>query len=332
MTVANRGRAAAAALTLAFALPAAAQPVAALALAGGDIQSLPNNHQVALGIAQSQVVVIGKVVAADSDYALARPAGGAAGQKVGWNTATVKIGEALVGAKGKTHVRVGWSPNGGTGLESTINLQPAFGGGFAPAGLAARDDVEIAVGIVAPLAEGQEVALLLNLHPEGDFYVQTPFVPPLVKGQGNYDADLKQIRKVLKVTSDPVAALKAKDPAERAFAATTFVHKYRTPPQPVDGRPIRLEPVPAEESKLILKALAEMDWNKLDETGNAPLQNAFWTLGLTDRDGWRQPTANPGNDANAITGEAAKKWLADHADTYKLQRYVAAPTAARTRR
>ena len=50
--------------------------------------------------------------------------------------------------------------------------------------------------------------------------------------------------------------------------------------------------------------------------GMNPLMS-FYQLGLTDKDGWK-----PSPDQTKQQ-EEAKKWLKDHADSYKLQRFVA---------
>ena len=46
-------------------------------------------------------------------------------------------------------------------------------------------------------------------------------------------------------------------------------------------------------------------------------QNYFFRLGLTEKEGWKQP-----QDAAAIP-DAAKKWLKDNAEKYRIERYVA---------
>jgi hypothetical protein len=46
-------------------------------------------------------------------------------------------------------------------------------------------------------------------------------------------------------------------------------------------------------------------------------QSLFYQLGATDKDGWTPPK-NP--QANQV--EAAKKWVKEHADTYRIQRFV----------
>ena len=46
-------------------------------------------------------------------------------------------------------------------------------------------------------------------------------------------------------------------------------------------------------------------------------QQVFFRLGLTEKDGWTPP-----KDYKQFP-EAASRWLKDHADTYRIQRFVA---------
>jgi hypothetical protein len=45
-------------------------------------------------------------------------------------------------------------------------------------------------------------------------------------------------------------------------------------------------------------------------------QGAFLRLGLTEKDGWTMS-----KDATAVN-DAAKKWLKDNAETYRVQKFV----------
>ena len=307
MRLAHRGRAAVLALLLAAPAAGSARSIARI----NPVVALQN------AASQADVVVVGTVVAVETEFAQARSAPfTAAGPTVGWTTATVKVSADLLGAAGKTHLRVGWLPNQSYGY-SIYNA----GGRAMP----------YYSGVPVNLSEGQDVCLCLTMHPDGDFYVPAFNSAPLVKGQGNYDADLKTVMKVVGVMRDPAAALTAKEAEDRAFAAATLVRKYRTPPQAVEGWAVKFEPVAAAESKLILAALAEMDWNKFDESGINRLQMAFNLLAPSAPDGWTPPQVLGGQDSNAVMSAAVKKWLADHAGTYKMQRYVAETAAPKKR-
>src|ERR1700738_5017845 len=90
--------------------------------------------------------------------------------------------------------------------------------------------------------------------------------------------------------------------------------RYRTPKAWAQ----KTEAIGAEESKRILQALAEADWTpKPGDAFVTTPDKAFAQLGLTDKDGWAQPA-----DFKDYP-EAAKKWLKENADKYRIQRFVA---------
>jgi hypothetical protein len=94
-----------------------------------------------------------------------------------------------------------------------------------------------------------------------------------------------------------------------------FVLHYRTPPR--SAGPPKTEPIDATESKLILQTLADWDWKQRDPNAwQMTPQNLFLRLGLTEKDGWKQP-----GDFQQLP-EAARQWLRDNFGKYRIQRYV----------
>jgi hypothetical protein len=118
-------------------------------------------------------------------------------------------------------------------------------------------------------------------------------------------------RALRRTLADPKKALGSKDAMERMFTASMLIHGYRTPRAVYAGEP-RTEPIEADLSKLILETLAAADWN----TPSAAVgpYGSFIRLGLTDKDGWTQP-----NDFKEFV-PAARKWLREHADSYRIRR------------
>jgi hypothetical protein len=86
---------------------------------------------------------------------------------------------------------------------------------------------------------------------------------------------------------------------------------------------IETEKVPAEESKICLKALAEGDW-KLDPNDATSFNGyrVFNQIGLTDKDGWKYPLVKPGEDFIDKTKEAFVAWLAGPGKNYQLSKFV----------
>ncbi len=239
---------------------------------GKRIAPLP----IPLRVARADVVVAGKVTAIeDRTVKAARFPGDT--MPAEYRVAVVKVEEALLGARGLTHVRVGFVPSGG-------GPRVYF-----------RSD----------LARGQEACLLLTVHPSGKFH-QILFDGILDRNQA------AEVKKTARLLADPMAGLKAKSRDDRALMAALLVHRYRNPQ--AGGKQ---EPIGAEESKLILEALAGADW------GQAPgrdyrlsPQSSFQMLGLQPADGW-QAVGFQQLEA------AARQWLKANAGKYRIKRYVA---------
>lgn len=258
-------------------------------------------------VIQAEVIVVGKV--ADLEKDLVRAAQSPGGPKVGYQVATVKITEGLAGAKGVTHVRVGFVP------------APAQPNGFEGKGRRLPN-----YAVSQNLTSGQEGCLFLRKHPEEDFYVQTPNGTIIDKSRQNYDKELERIKRYVKAIEDPMASLKAKETIDRQTAACLLVIKYRSyPPVASPKAQVKQEAIPAEESKLILQTLAEMEWGKFDPNGVANLSNVFYLLNLTPNDGFKQPRARGGEDFNKIMSEAVGRWMKESASKYTIRRYTVSP-------
>ena len=69
-----------------------------------------------------------------------------------------------------------------------------------------------------------------------------------------------QHRGTLRV-ADPMASLKSKDANERVLTAGMLIYRYRDCRKNPNGK-AKEEPIDAAQSKLILTAIAEGDWNQ----------------------------------------------------------------------
>ena len=293
----------------------AALTAAAVLVAAADAKALriaiPNLSPTQRTI-QADTIVVGKVTGLEKELVEATQYPGAP-QKIGFQIATIKIDQTLAGAKGLTVLRVGFQP-----APNVQPVPPQPGGPVRPF-IRPRPFMQVT------LQAGQEGCFFLRKHHDGEFYVIVPNAQPLDKKADTFQKDLDAVKRTLKVVDDPMTALKSKDAADRAFAATTLVQKYRQMPPTYDGKPARTEPVPAEESKLILKAIGEMEWNTPFnvQTGTMPPQNLFFMLGVTPEDGWKQPAFNGQGDFNKVMQEAIHNWLKANGDKYRIQRYAA---------
>jgi hypothetical protein len=251
--------------------------------------------------ALAQAVVVGKVTGF-ADKTVSAPAFPGATDKVEYQVAIVQVGDALLGAKDMKEVKVGFIPPGGGG--------PAGGPG-GPVFIKRRPSVNLQVD--------QEYLLYLTPHHEAPFYVaQNYFDATIKKDNPNFDKELDEVKRCVKLLADPMASLKAKEADDRTLTAEMLVARYRMPR--ASAKEPKTEDLGAEESKLILQALAHADWNPKPVAGPGGFQmsplNSFFQLGLTEKDGWKPP--QDGKELEA----AAKKWLKDNADKYRIQKFV----------
>ncbi len=249
-------------------------------------------------VAQADVVVIGKVTAIEEKPVLATAAPGVK-EKTEYHVAIIKVQDALLGAKGLTHIKVGF-------------IIPPPAPPVKPGGpvllIKRRPTVKFNVD--------QEVCVFLKRHHDGDFYVAAAYFDVIDKKNANFEKDVEQAKKAAKVLADPMASLKSKSADERTFTACLLVSRYRAWRRPN----AKTESIEADESKLILTALADADFAKPIAPNTVMPRTAFAQLNLTDKDGWVWKPA-PNTPATAY-GEAAKRWLKEHADTYRIQRFV----------
>jgi hypothetical protein len=118
-----------------------------------------------------------------------------------------------------------------------------------------------------------------------------------------------------------MASLKAKSADDRFLTAAMLIGRYRSVQFGAAPAGTKNVPIGAEESKLILQALAGADWTKNDPDSQLSPQRSFFQLGVTDQDGFKIPPPGPGG-VQDVAG-AAKAWLKSHAATYRVQRIVA---------
>jgi hypothetical protein len=174
----------------------------------------------------------------------------------------------------------------------------------------------VRVGLLsAEPAAGVEGCFFLTPHPTQPFYVLDQGFPNFITKASDPNG-LATAKRCCKLLKDPLASLKAKEADDRYLTAAMLVIRYRGVNN--DGLPRKAEPIPAEESKLILQVLRDADWNRNAGDRMNP-QYTFSMLGLTPQDGWQPP-----QDFTKFHA-TAKGWLAKHADTYRIQRLVPHP-------
>jgi hypothetical protein len=249
--------------------------------------------------ARAEVVVTGAVSAIEKEMVKAIRFPGDT-EKALYRVAVIKIDKAVVGGEAITHVKVGFIPPPPV---DRIAPRPPIRGGFQPV------DLQV----------GQKGVFFLTRHPSGEFYTITPMMPPLNSKDENFKAQAAEVTQAAAALADPKKALKAEKAEERLIAARTLVMKYRTYPE--NGEATERVKVPADESQLILKTIAEADWKKADENGPGAVQS-FYQLGLNAESGFQDPESKPGVDYRDALKAAFVAWLAGPGKDYRIEKVV----------
>jgi hypothetical protein len=185
-------------------------------------------------------------------------------------------------------------------------------------GKAGPEQVRVGVGPgprMPLLKEGQSGCFFLHRHPDEPFLVLSAGSDFIDSKRKDHDEALALVTRCAALLANTDEALRSADGDGRLLTAAMLVFRYRTPRHAYSGPP-RTEPIDAEQSRRILAVLKEgsfSDKAARDPTGRLTL---FLRLGLAEDDGWKPPPRLPD------VGPAAEKWLAAHADTYSIRRYI----------
>ncbi|MBX9680261.1 MAG: hypothetical protein K2X38_15990 [Gemmataceae bacterium] len=240
-----------------------------------------------------QTIAVGRVAALeDQDVEI-----GDGDNKQTWRIAVVQVSEGIKGAKAKQQIRVGFM----------IPQQPRPGVPQLSSGPYRGPQFQV----------GQEGLFMLQQHPQAKFQYAPIFYHFVSSQQPNFKKDVEDAKVSVHILQQPKEALSKGTAQEKLQAASLIVTSFRSPTGPNPKQ----EPVDAETSKLILKALRDADWNQQPGRFNQthPM-NVLFQLGLTEKDGFR-----PGGDTPAQTHQAAQQWLDANMNTYRIQRFVSQP-------
>jgi hypothetical protein len=247
-------------------------------------------------LALADMVLVGKVSGLEPELVHASPLLKIPGVgKIPYQVAVVSVATPILGGKAPSQVRVGYVVLSSAAKESQIKYRRL-----------AR----------VKLAEGQEGCFFLTKHPEEPFYVAQAAYEFLDQSKTkDYDKKLAEIKHNAELLRDPGAGLQSRSSADRLRTAAMLIFRYRTARVVYTGQPTTA-PIDASQSRRILAALADAEWKEEE----APLElspfSLFMRLDLTPEDGW----SPPGTVAGQIT--AAKKWLAENRNKYRIQKYV----------
>ncbi len=241
-------------------------------------------------VAQAAAIIVGRVAALeDKDIAV---------QGATYRIAVVQVTETIKGPKDQM-VKVGFLPRQQPNPGQPIIRQGRLG------------NVQLQVG--------QEGLFFLSKGPEEKFFTAPMYYDFIPSQQGDFQRQVGMARLGVKIGDQPLPALKSDKADERLYGAAVLIQKYRQFP----GMPnAKTEPIAADESKLILHALAKADWS--GQPGVLHPWNLFLQLGLKKEDGWELPRNV--RDQKEVH-QAAQGWLAKNAESYRIQRFVGTPGA-----
>ncbi|MSQ93167.1 MAG: hypothetical protein EXR98_01275 [Gemmataceae bacterium] len=243
-------------------------------------------------IVNSDAVFVGRVIEFEPMDVDAKPFPQAK-DPVKYRIGVVKVNQIIRGLKVEKTVRVGFIP-----VTPPKPGEPRIGG--------RRGGPQLEVG--------QEGLFMVSKHANGKFY-QAPdygyFVP---LAQQDFASEVATAKKVVAIMVNAKAVLESKDADERLLAASILISKYRTQKAPF---PNKEELIDAEESKLILNAIANAKWEPFDFRKTNP-QQLFFQLGISAKDGWKAPMKiNSPNDMR----DAVHAWVRAHGE-YRIKRFV----------
>jgi hypothetical protein len=234
-------------------------------------------------VAVADTIVVGKLASIGKKPITVKESG-QFNAEVSYSVAVVEIRETIKGAKGMKKLELGFPATNQPGQPRIPSLQ------------------------TTTFTQGQEICLLLKKHSSDKFYVVVGgYDYNLNKKNPNYRNSEALVRRCVKLLADPDKNLKSRARADRVLTASLLVYQYR---DPVGSKE---EEIDADQSKLIMKALAEADWKDV--------QPVFFKLSVNEKDGWKGPQAVRGR---VQTLEAAtREWIKANVNKYRIKRYVA---------
>lgn len=218
-----------------------------------------------------------------------------------YSVAVVKIVDPIKGVDKLTHIRIGFILQG----DRQPNELEDFGW-------------ERPVNLV----KGEKYLFIVDKHSSAGFYLSPNRAnSPRLTEMAPNTAVVDEAKMAALVLTDPMKALKAEKPQDRALAAMLVLMHYRMADQALTQRgPVIRVPLDAEENAAILKAVAEGDWTT-PVCGHIRLSQI---TEYTHTDGaWKRPVVPAGANADIANQKAFQEWLAGPGAKFQLQKLVA---------
>lgn len=270
-------------------------------LASGEV-ALPDR------VVRSDLVVSGRVVAVEPKDVEA-VISAEMPYKVDYRIAVVKVHEVVHGQKGLKELRLGF-------------ISPGQDRKVDKAGKAMQP---LSPFYFQAFTVGQDGLVFLRKHHQGDFYVSFLFFGGFHDSSdgATFTKNLEDVRRLSKVLEAPVEALKAENATNRYLAAVMLISRHRL--SWLKDRKLPEKTIDAEESKLLLKVLAEANWSDVNEAITSIMYpphpyRTFLQLGVTKADGYDPPVKSPDF---RDTLRSTQSWLRDNQEKYRIKRFDA---------
>jgi hypothetical protein len=240
-----------------------------------------------LAAVTADAVVLGTIAEVEKESVTARPHPDAK-EEVEYRVLVVKIDDALHGVKNATQVRVA--------LTAAEFNSPA-----------------------RAMKEEAKFLFYLAKHPTTNLYLPKTDYPSVNMATRGADELLRRTKIATAAFKDPMKALKAEEKDDRVLAACALAMYYRKVPPNTKGT--EKADRPADESKLLLEALAEGDWTLtgLPDAGNP--YAVVLGLGLED-DGFKMVGNTGGKDVAVANQAAFKEWLTGKGKDARVKQIV----------
>ena len=168
---------------------------------------------------------------------------------------------------------------------------------------------------------GFEACCFLAIHPEEPVYLlsSNDFDYPIGKENNpGFNQQVEQFRRMGKLLRDPIAGLESKNAEDRFLTTALLLTRFRTFRQDAHVAPDKTEPIHPQLNRLILKALAESDWQRNAADFRLTGQRLFALIGASAADGWKEE----GNRTTQQRNEAARSWLKENEDKFRIKTFV----------
>jgi hypothetical protein len=242
-------------------------------------------------VARADIILKGRVDALE-DTDVEVPLAKGSEERVAYRVAVVKVNDVIHGDKEIREIRVAFAahPND-------------------------KKDRPRVPAELQPLRVGEKGLMFLKKHPREKFFVHFALFGGYIPGEGDkLAAEIEQVRRFTRILEKPVEALRAENADDRYLAVTMLITHYRSPG--AEGG--KEEATDAEESKLLMKGLAEADWKDRTDSIYPPHPaELFAKLGVTKADGFE---AKSFRDIQAGY-DYIRTWVRGNQDKYRLKRW-----------